>query len=284
MSRSPGSFDRTGGASRPDSPPMRVGLVGFGAVGRLVAAAVVAGEAGPAVLTAVLEPNPDACREIPRGTLHAGSLDELLATDPEVVVEVAGHPALRAVAEDVLRAGRTLVTISVGALADDAFRESLLATAAIHNGRLVIPSGAIGGLDALESARDAGLDTVTHTVRKPPLAILSAAEAAELVAAGAPRVLFEGRAREAARLFPENVNVVAAVSLAGIGLDRTVARVIADPAVSRNMHEVQASGEFGALLIRVENIPGSNPKTGRIVAPSVVRALRRLRSPLVLGG
>lgn len=265
--------------------PLRVAIIGLGAVGRVVAEAIVSGSAGDAVLTGALVRDPDAVGDDAlAGIPLATTLPELLATEPEVVAELAGHAALRSYGADVLRAGLTLVTISVGALADDDLREELASAAAEHGGRLVIPSGAIAGLDALESARDAGLDRVTHTVRKPPMALLPPATADRVVAGGEPRVLYEGDAREATRRFPENVNVVAAVSLAGIGLDQTTVRVIADPTVSRNTHEVEASGDFGSISIRVQNVPGANPKTGRIVGPSVIRALRRLRSPVVLGG
>jgi aspartate dehydrogenase len=212
-----------------------------------------------------------------------GDIAALLATDPSVVVETGGHAALRAFGEAVLRSGRDLLTISVGALADDGLFDALGDAAAATGARLLVPSGAIAGLDMLNAARLAGLESVRHTVRKPPAALLPPDEAAAVVASGQPRELYEGVAREAARRFPENVNVVAAVSLSGIGMDRTIARVVADPTITHNTHEVEAEGAFGTLRLEVRNVPGPNPKTGRIVAPSVIRALQRLRATVVLG-
>jgi aspartate dehydrogenase len=144
-----------------------------------------------------------------------------------------------------------------------------------------VASGAIGGLDAIASAAIGVLDRVTHTTRKPARALLDADEAAQLTA---PRELFRGTAREGALRFPENINVAAAVSLAGLGLDRTTVCVVADPSLARNTHEVVAEGTFGELRFEIRGIPTEdNPRTGRIVAMSVVHTLRRLNAPLVIG-
>jgi aspartate dehydrogenase len=198
---------------------------------------------------------------------------------------MAGHAALAEHGEAILRAGCTLVTISAGALGDEELAQRLARAAADGGGRIILPSGAIGALDALESAATLGIDRVTHTVRKPPASLLPEAEAAAVVAAGRPRELYRGPAREATRRFPQNVNVVAMVSLAGIGLDRTEAVVVADPAVRHNTHEVDASGPFGTIELRIRNVPSpENPRTGLIVAGSIVRTLRRLQAATIIGG
>jgi aspartate dehydrogenase len=162
--------------------------------------------------------------------------------------------------------------------------EEVRAAAERGGTRLRVPSGAIAGLDAISSASVGRIEHVIHTVRKPPNALLPEDEAAAVMAGGEPVELYAGSAREAARLFPANVNVVAAVSLAGIGLDRTQARVVADPSVTRNTHEVSVEGHFGKLMVRIENTPSENPKTGRIVALSVVRSLRAYGESVVVGG
>ncbi len=148
--------------------------------------------------------------------------------------------------------------------------------------RVFVASGAIGALDAIASAAVCGgLRRVTHTTRKPARALLEPAEAADLTA---PRELFRGSAREGALRFPESINVAAAVSLAGIGLDRTEVCVIADPSVDRNSHEVVAQGDFGDLRFEIRNIPtDENPRTGRLVAMSIVHALRQRHALLVVG-
>jgi aspartate dehydrogenase len=209
-----------------------------------------------------------------------GTAEALLALQPEIVVEAGGHAALATHGPAILRAGRDLVAVSVGALAEPGTYAALIA-ATRGGGRLVVASGAIGALDAISSATLGGLERVTHTTRKPPRSLLDRPEADTLTEA---REIFRGSAREGALRFPESINVAAAVSLAGIGLDRTEVCVIADPAVTRNHHEVVAEGAFGRLCFTIENIPSDdNPRTGRLVAASVVKTLLRRCAGLVVG-
>lgn len=254
---------------------LRVGLIGLGTIGsgvlrllradddiHIVGALVRRARAGSAVPT-------------------MKCVDDLLGLEPDVVVEVAGHEALRRHGPRVLRAGCDLIILSVGALADPTLEADILAAACAGRSRATVAAGAIGGLDALSAAALGGLERVTHTTRKPARALLPADEAARL---SEPRELFRGSAREGALRFPENINVAAAVSLAGIGLDRTEVCVVADPALERNTHQVVAQGTFGELQFEIRGIPTEeNPRTGRIVAMSVVNTLRRLRAPLVIG-
>ena len=173
--------------------------------------------------------------------------------------------------------------ISVAAFADAAFQQRVERAAHDYGRRLYLATGAIAGLDAIAAAAVGGLDSVTHSVRKPPRGLLPASEAAEVERSGAALELYSGPAREAAIRFPENVNVAAAVSLAGLGLDRTTVRVVADPAVSRNTHEVEARGAFGELRVLLQNVPSENPKTGRLTAMSMIKVLRNLTAPVVVG-
>jgi len=265
-----------------DRGTLRIGLIGYGSIGRPVSQAILDGQIPGGILAGILRAHPEA-GGTPEGVPVVTTVEELLAAQPDVVVEVGGHPALRAFGPAVLAAGCDLMTISVGALADDRLLATLQQAADSSGARMLVPSGAIAGLDMLNAGQIGGLESVRHTVRKPPAALLPPDEAAEVQASGAPRVLYEGPAREAVGRFPENVNVVAAVSLSGIGLDRTIARVVADPGVTHNTHEVEASGSFGTLSVEVRNVPGPNPKTGKIVGPSVIRALQRLRDSMVLG-
>jgi aspartate dehydrogenase len=267
--------------------PLRLGLIGYGASGRAVAEMVHAGQAGNVEVVGVLVRDParysDAAAST--GVPFLATLADLLDRRPDVVAELAGHQALATYGDTVLRTGTTLISLSAGLLGDDSVCEALRATAAECGARLVLPSGAIAGLDAIESASMMGIDRVTHVVRKPPGSLLPADEAAAVIASGQPRELYRGPAREATRRFPQNVNVVAMVSLAGVGMDRTEAVVVADPGVQHNTHEVTAEGRFGTIEVRVRNVPSpDNPKTGLIVAGSVVRALRRLQTEFMVGG
>jgi aspartate dehydrogenase len=258
---------------------MRVGLIGLGAIGRAVVQLLASEAAREVVVVGALVRDPARPRrEV--GFPVVGTADALLALDPEIVVEAGGHAALSAHGPAILRAGRDLVAVSVGAFALPETHDALLA-ATCGGGRIVVASGAIGALDAISSATLGGLERVTHTTRKPPRSLLDVEEAAGLTEA---REIFRGSAREGALRFPESINVAAAVSLAGIGLDRTEVCVIADPAVTRNHHEVVAEGAFGKLCFTIENVPTEdNPRTGRLVAASVVRTLLRRRAALVVG-
>ena len=267
-------------------PPLRVGLIGFGAIGRRLAESIAAGEAGHCELGAVLVRRPERIEQAVStrlGCMVTGDAADFLATRLDLVVEVAGHDALKAYAEDVLRQGKDLLLISVGALADPHFEARLRRAAHDYGRRVYLATGAIAGLDAISAGAVGGLESVTHSVRKPPAGLLPPDEIAQAEASGQPRVLYEGPAREAALRFPENVNVAAAVSLAGLGLDRTRVRIVADPTVVRNTHEIEARGEFGELRIVLQNIPTENPKTGRLTAMSIVKALRNLTAEVVVG-
>lgn len=259
--------------------PMRVGLIGCGAIGQEVVRLADPAAAGACDFVAALVRDPAKPRGVDVPVV--GTLGALLAAGPEVVVECAGHGGLREHGAAVLRAGCDLVMVSVGVCAVPGVLDDLVAAAVAGGAQATVASGAIGALDAISAAAVQGLERVTHTTRKPPRTLLPPDEAAALTEA---REVFRGSAREGALLFPESINVAAAVSLAGIGLDRTEVRVLADPAVSRNHHVVEAAGGFGALRFEIANVPSdANPRTGRLVAMSILRTLMLRRAPLIVG-
>jgi aspartate dehydrogenase len=259
--------------------PIRVGFIGFGTIGRRVQQLAAARAPGQLDIVAALVQDPNKPR--PEGTPKiVASVSELLAERPDVVVEAGGHDALRAHGAAVLRGGVDLIMVSVGAFANHGLLEEITEAAKRGHARARVPSGAIGALDAIASAAMGGLTRVTHTTRKPPRALYSAEEAERIKDV---TEVFRGPAREAALKFPENVNVCAAVSLAGIGLDRTEMCIVADPSVERNVHEVVAEGDFGRLRFEIQNIPTEKPATGRIVAMSVFKELMARREPFSIG-
>lgn len=197
--------------------------------------------------------------------------------DAEVVVEAASQPALRDIAPKVLAQGKTLVALSVGALVDHAFLEQVTQLARDKKGRLLLPSGAIAGLDAIRAGMEAGLDEVTLLTAKPPsgFGLKDVTEA---------RILFEGTATEAVKQFPKNVNVAAALSLAGLGFEKTRVRIVADPALKENTHTIRASGAFGKLEVKVENRPSpENPASSHLASLAALALLRRMVSPIQVG-
>jgi aspartate dehydrogenase len=265
-------------------PLRRIGILGLGAIGRPVARALATGMPG---LTLVGATSRDAgrAREFLAGLPGAPPLvgfRELLER-ADVVVEVATQAALVELAPAILAAGRDLVVLSVGALLD---HPEWVEQAAAHGVRIHAPSAAIAGLDGLKGAAvDGHLDTVVMETRKPPRGLAGAPGVAgiDLAAIATPMLVFEGTAREACRAFPANVNVVAAVSLAGIGPDRTCIRILADPSVDRNRHTVTAEGAFGRLRIEIENVPSENPRTGKLAYLSTIAYLRDLGASLRVG-
>ena len=259
---------------------IRVGLIGLGAIGRRVVELARDQSDGRIEIVGALVRDP----ERPRESLDVPlvrTVRDLLAQGPEVIVEAAGHDALRQHGPAVLRSGCDLLFLGVGAFADPEVERAIV-DAAIEGGATArVASGAIGGLDAISAAAVGGIESVTHTTRKPARTLLPHDQADALTG---PREMFRGPAREGALLFPESINVAAAVSLAGIGLDNTEVCVIADPDIDRNRHEVEVQGTFGWLKFEIRGIPTEeNPKTGRIVAMSVVRQLLSRRAPLIIG-
>ena len=192
----------------------------------------------------------------------------------ELIVEAAGGHVVEGLAREAFAAGRSLMVISVGALLD---HPELFDLAREKGCDLIVPSGAIAGLDGVKAACTGQVDYVRLTSRKPPRALAGAPFLGELGISleglTKPRLLFKGPAREAVRGFPDNLNVSAALSLAGIGPDLTEVAITADPDIERNCHDIEVKGEFGLLNVHIENIPGENPKTGRLTALSIVRAI-----------
>ena len=264
-----------------------VGIGGLGTVGFEVAQRIDRGEIEGLTLAAVSARNHARARErmagfrTPVDVVVAGGLAERA----DIVVESAPAAVFREIAEPVVRAGKILVSISAGALLDHA---DLVEAARTTGAQIVVPSGAVMGLDAVRGAAESGIESVTMITRKPPGGLAGAPylvdHGIDVDRLDSPLKVFEGSAREAARGFPANVNVAAALGLAGIGAEHTKLEIWADPGVSRNTHEIRLEAETFRFDLRIENVPSSeNPRTGRSVAPSVVAALRRFVAPLVVG-
>ena len=211
------------------------------------------------------------------------SLDQLIEA-ADLVVEAAGGSVVVDLAKKVFAAGKDLMVISVGALLDhpEIFDQSRRAGC-----RLYVPSGAIAGLDGIKSASVGQITHVTHTTRKPPQGLEGAPYLVQrgisLAGLREEKEVFAGSAREACRGFPANVNVTAAVSLAGIGPDKTRVRIFAVPGLTRNCHDIDVEGEFGKLHVHIENVPSENPKTGKLTALSIIRAIQDAADTVRIG-
>jgi aspartate dehydrogenase len=265
-----------------------VALIGCGGIAQDVVAALRGNGAGETVriVGALARPGKgDKARERLRDITIVEALDELLAHRPDVVAEVAGQGAVAEHGEAVLRRGFDCLVISVGALADEKLYARLKAAAQEGASRILLPAGAIGGIDAIAAMRVAGLTKVTYRSRKPPAAWRGspAEKVADLDALKQRTVLYKGTAGEAALLYPQNANVAAAVALAGLGFEATEVELVADPDAPGNVHEIEAEGAAGRFAIQLQGKPSrSNPKTSALAAMSVARALLNERATIVI--
>ena len=264
---------------------LTVAIGGFGAVGRQVGRRLDEGLPGlrlTAVSARDKERAASAMAEFAQ-PVPVVELEELAAAD--VVVECAPTSVLTRIAEPALEAGRTLVIISAGALLS---ADGLFELAASHGGRIIVPSGAVLGLDAVSAAAEGTIESVRMVTRKPIAGLLGAPLVEErgidLENLDEPLLLFEGSAREAAAGFPANLNVAVALSFAGIGPDRTMVQIWADPGVTRNTHAIEVISDSANFSMKIENLPSrENPRTGTITALSVIAVLRKLASPVRIG-
>lgn len=208
-----------------------------------------------------------------------------LAERTDVVVDCAPTAAFRSIANATADAGKILLTVNGAALLQS---PELVDRAARNNGRIVLATGALLGLDAVRAAALGIIHSVTMVTRKPPKSLVKAdyvvRNGIDLTSLVEPLRIFSGSAREGAKAFPANVNVAAALGLAGVGPDRTQLEIWADPALERNTHFIVVDADSARLEMRIANVPtDENPGTGRITALSVIAALRALVTPLHVG-
>lgn len=270
---------------------MRVAILGAGTIARLFLEHIRRGELGQVEVTAICgrsEASPGAALAKEYGVPFVAGVQALIASRPDVVVEAASHEAVREHLLLLLTSRIGVIVLSGGALCDDKLRDAAEIAANEHNAALYVPSGGIGALDALKAACIAGVDEATIQVAKPPAAWKKIAyvEAlgVDLDALSEACVLFEGPARVGVPHFPQNVNIAAVLSLAGIGFDRTQLRVVADPALTHNTHTIRIVGASGRITIVLENVPApENPKTAWLACYSALAALKLMNSRVRYG-
>jgi aspartate dehydrogenase len=274
-------------STHPDElPELKIALAGFGAIGGALARRLDRGIAGLRLVAI-------SARDLEKAKLRTTGLARRVPVLPpgalpahaDVIVECAPAAAFRAIAEPALRAGRILMPVSVGALLE---HPELIELARASGARIIVPTGALLGLDAVRAAAEGTIDSVRMITRKPPKGLAGAPHlerhGIEVEGLSEPLKVFEGTAREGARGFPANVNVAAALSLAGIGPDRTRLEIWADPTVTRNTHRIVVEADSARFEMQIENVPSEeNPRTGKITALSVIAALRGLVASLKIG-
>jgi aspartate dehydrogenase len=264
---------------------LRIGLAGLGAIGMAIARRLDMGIPGLLLVAAAARDNSAAQARLAANGIAARMVAAAaLPEHCDVIVECAPAAAFRSIAEPAIEAGRTLVALSAGALLD---RMELLDRAHQTGARILVPTGALIGLDAVRAAAEGSIGSVKLVSRKPPSGLVGAPylerHGVSLAGLTEPVKLFEGSAREGVRGFPANVNVSAALALAGIGPDRTRLEIWADPGISRNIHHIEVEADSARFAMTIENVPSENPRTGKITALSAIACLRGLVSTLRVG-
>ncbi len=266
---------------------LKIGIAGIGAIGAGVARAVDQGTVPGFVLTGIAASDTKKLDALNAELANPVPLMDFgtLARECDWVIEALPPTLFEKLAEPVLRAGKTLVAMSCSQLLSC---DATIELARKHGGRIVVPSGAMLGLDALKAVAVGEINSVVIETRKPPAGLL---HAPYIVKAGLdlsgltkPLLILEGTVSEIARAFPANVNVAAALSLAGIGPDRTRMEIWADPSLDRNRHSVRVTSDSSDFTMSIQNRPSAeNPATGRITPQSVIALLRNQTAPLQIG-
>lgn len=270
-----------------------IALVGCGAIGTILAQAIDAGKVEGARLSCLYDLDigkaDNLVKLLIQKPIVAGSYRDLLeCEDVDLVVEAASQEAVRQYAVDSLKADKDFMIMSVGALVDEKLLRKIRDLTAGGKRRVYIPSGAIGGLDALKAAAVDGIDEVVLKTRKPPEGLVGAPYLDEnkisLEGIDGVKTVYSGTAVEACRFFPKNVNVAATLSLAGIGPELTTVQIVADSTIKRNIHEINVKGEFGELIVRVSNVISPiNPKTSTLAIFSAIATLRTITDGVRVG-
>jgi len=263
----------------------RVAVVGLGPIGSKVVKALDEGIDG-LVLVAVSVQHPAKHEGFLAGLKRRPAVLPIdgLSAVADIVIECAPSSLVRSIVAPFVGSGRTAIVLSAGALLEN---EDLIELARRNGGQIVVPTGALIGLDAVTAAAEGKIQSVKMVTRKPVTGLAGAPYLVEnnidIESIKEPLRIFQGTAREAAKGFPANLNVAVALSLAGFGPDRTTLEIWADPALTRNVHRVEVESDSARFSMSIENIPSENPKTGRITALSVIACLRKYRSPLRVG-
>jgi aspartate dehydrogenase len=264
---------------------LKVGIAGLGAVGLNVARRLEEGIPGLVLAAVAVRDRDKARRNLPgAGERIPIMAAEALAETCDIVIESLPPQLFRSVGLSVIDRGKIFMPLSVGQLLDN---WDLVERAKKTGARILAPTGALLGLDGVRAAAEGTIHSVTMVTRKPPSGLEGAPYLVErgisLKDLKAPAKIFDGSAREGARGFPANVNVAAALSLAGIGPDKTRLEIWADPALSRNTHRIEVDADTARFSMAIEGIPSENPRTGRIVPLSVIAALRGLVAEIKVG-
>ncbi len=262
-----------------------VAIAGLGAIGLPLARALDAGVTGLSLIAVAVRDRSKAAAALTGFRTAPRLVDIPELAEADIVVEAAPAAVFEPIATAAIDAGRIFVPASVGALLP---RMHLVQRAQATGARIIVPTGALLGLDAVRAAAEGPVESVTMVTRKPPNGLAGAPyleqHGIEVLGLTEPQCVFRGHALDAAAGFPANVNVAAALALAGIGPLRTQVEIWADPGVTRNTHTIRVEAAAARFSMTIENVPSAdNPRTGMLTPLSMLACLRGLVSPLKVG-
>ncbi len=265
--------------------PARVVLIGCGAIGGAVLRLLDERGQGDRIAAIGLREGSARRPDLPFGVPVLTDPADLAGIQAGLVVEAAGRASVAPWGDAALSAGKDFAVTSTSAFADHALLDKMTQTATAHGARLIIPPGALGGIDALAAASRMGLTEVEHRILKPPHAWIGteAETLCDLTNLTAPCAFFQGSARQAAAAFPQNANAALIVALAGLGPDQSRVTLVADPSIGGNRHEIKAAGAFGVMTLQLDNAPlPDNPKSSAMTAVGLVRLIENLNASVVI--
>jgi len=268
---------------------IRVGLIGCGNIGSFIAHYI--DHSKKFRLTSVFDTRQESIEKILPTLKHTpiiASNIRMLLTEADIIVEAASQQAVRAYGREILTAGKSLLIMSVGALADERLFIALKQKAEQNKCFIYLPSGAICGIDGVKAASAGVIQDVTLTTTKPPTAMQGipylTKKGIDVNHLRKPTVVYSGTAAQASRLFPRNINVSTIIGLSGIGLEKTKVRIVVDPAIRDNIHEVNLTGDCGEIHIKLRNEPSpENPKTSYLACLSAVKTLEEIGNRVRIG-
>jgi aspartate dehydrogenase len=263
----------------------RLVIIGYGAIAAELIERLRTKYSSDCTLAVLLRVESPSRIKLPAGVTCLSNVHDLVQFHPDLVVEAAGHQAVRDFAPACLAAGFSFVAVSVGAMADKTFFQQLGQKAEQGRAKLIFPSGAIGALDYIRAVRGLPDTRVVYESRKPPSAWSDELQRlGKTQPIGHELILFDGDAREAALRYPQNLNVAASLSLAGVGFEATQVRIVVDPDATGNTHWLHATGTFGDMQLQIVNKPSpDNPKTSWVVGLSLMATIERYFAPVIFG-